>query len=381
MKILFISHDGSRTGAPLLLLRLLEKLKLAGGVEIMILLKDEGELTAAFKAVGPTFIWNVRFNEGLLNNLKYKLGGILHVPIANKQQKHQAYIFDAVRAADIIFNNTVANASLLQQLPLQGKRVFSYFHELQVVTAMMAPGDAMGYLSTISEHIFVPSLAVKAFLHNEYTIADNKISQLKYIIPVPKNQTLKQASPRLFTVGLCGTLHWRKGYEFLPLIIQKIVIKYGITDIQFNWIGANQQGMEYAILQADLEKMGIQNQVNFIPPALDISASLAEIDVMLLLSREDAFPLVVLEAAHHSVPCIYFTKSGGIGEFLENDAGVPVEYLDLDTVCSEIITMKNDPERCMQMGKRAKQKVMEYSDDQQTVETLLKYFNQPSRQD
>ncbi len=58
IKVLFISHDASRTGAPIVLLHLLKWVKYNTDVEFLILLKDGVELEDRFRVLGETNIWN-----------------------------------------------------------------------------------------------------------------------------------------------------------------------------------------------------------------------------------------------------------------------------------------------------------------------------------
>ncbi len=49
-----------------------------------------------------------------------------------------------------------------------------------------------------------------------------------------------------------------------------------------------------------------------------------------MTSREDPFPLVVLDALDARVPVIGFDGGGGFVELLQRDCGVLVPYLDTD---------------------------------------------------
>jgi glycosyltransferase involved in cell wall biosynthesis len=381
LKLLFISHDATRTGAPILLLRLIEQIRSYSNFKIIILLKNGGELKKDFEKTGKTFVWNHHspensFDIGLKDLILKRIG----IKRKTEKEKYREEILKQVDGADIIFNNTVTNAKLLKELPLKGKKIFSYFHEMEVITETSCTPDELKYLNAISEKIFVPSLAVKSFLIKDYGLEGSQIVQLKYIIPTPvlnlnsKNRELKRDETR-FSVGFCGTIHWRKGYEFVPLIMKKIIIEKGIRDIQFTWIGADKNSTEYCILNHDLQKLNLQKFFNYTTPVNSIESSLAQLDVLVLPSREDAFPLVVLEAAHYEVPCIYFSNAGGISEFSGSDAGIEIDYLDFDTMSEKIIELKQNNELRLSLGRKSKEKVLAYSDNKQILEDLLKYFD------
>ena len=52
-KVLFIGHDASRTGAPLLLLHLMRWLKRNGAIQFEMLLLQGGPLEADYAALAP----------------------------------------------------------------------------------------------------------------------------------------------------------------------------------------------------------------------------------------------------------------------------------------------------------------------------------------
>ena len=56
-KVLFISHDASRTGAPLVLLNFLKWFKVNTAIPFLVLLKIDGEMEPEFQELGPTFVW------------------------------------------------------------------------------------------------------------------------------------------------------------------------------------------------------------------------------------------------------------------------------------------------------------------------------------
>ena len=378
-KIAFVSHDASRTGAPILLLRLIQEIKKkATNFEIIILLKSDGALKEDFEQLGKTFVWGPLKNrkKGIKEKILSRLDFML-------SRKNIAFLKE-FNSVDIVFNNTITNASLLKEIPLNGKKVFSYFHELKVVSEIYATKDDVNFLKNISDKIFVPSLAVKKFLNNEYLIPEEKVLFLNYIIPSKNNvsdktllrPSIEYAIPEdKFLVGLCGTLHWRKGYEFLPLIARKIVHIDKIADIHFLWIGAIKESFEYKILKDDLQKLELESYFTFIQPLQDITPYLLKINILALPSREDAFPLVVLEAAALEVPSICFANAGGVPEFIGDNAGLIVDYLDVDGMAKAIIKLKNDSNLRRSFGICAKTKVNEYIYKDDTVNALIELFN------
>src|SRR6185312_17200948 len=87
-------------------------------------------------------------------------------------------------------------------------------------------------------------------------------------------------------------------------------------------------------------------------------------DVFVLLSREDPFPLIVLEAAFLYKPIIAFENSGGIPEFIEHGAGMLAPYLDTSEIARKVYQLSRDNERKDKIGQKAHELVItKYSSD------------------
>jgi glycosyltransferase involved in cell wall biosynthesis len=80
-------------------------------------------------------------------------------------------------------------------------------------------------------------------------------------------------------------------------------------------------------------------------------------DVFALPSREDPFPLVMLEAATHGLPTVCFAQAGGAPEFVGADAGVVVPYLDVDAFAAACAALRDDPARRTALGLEARRRV------------------------
>jgi glycosyltransferase involved in cell wall biosynthesis len=283
---------------------------------------------------------------------------------------------------DFVFNNTITNSNLLKELPLTGKKVFSYFHELASVTRFLTTQEEVEYLIKISEKIFVPTLAVKNFFTTEFQIPEEKIALLRYIIPTSKESNKEmegkginaQKERKNFLVGFCGTLESRKGCDLLPLLAKKIIKDKKVLDIHFIWIGANKKSLEYYLLLNDLQKLELLSYFSFIESTNEVELYLSQLDVLILASREEGFGLVVPEAAIYGVPTIYFSNAGGIVDFLGKEAGIAVDYLDIDAMAEKTIELKGNNELRMLIGKNAQKKIAEYSDTKRIVADLLKHF-------
>ena len=384
-KILFISHEASRTGAPILLLRLIAAIKKHSTLQILILLKTGGEMEKDFEALASTYVWNRQVAESGDKTFIKRLLNRSGFGAKTAQEIYRQEMLQHIMQADIVFNNTVTNVGLLKELPLAGKKIFTYIHELDIITAMFATREDVAYLQQVSEKIFVPCDAARQFLMREYALPEQDIALLKYIIPEPAavvqvsppDKTLKPPGSQVFLVGFCGTFDWRKGADLLPAIVKQIKALQQTADIHFVWIGAAKEAGLYLTCRHDLRKLELEQYVTFIEPVANSTEYLSQLDLLVLPSREDAFPLVVLEAAFYGVPSVYFEKAGGINEFCGTDAGMPAAYLDTGDMAKKIVQLKTDDALRNQLGHQAKQRVREYADDKAIAGDLLTCFKIP----
>ena len=86
---------------------------------------------------------------------------------------------------------------------------------------------------------------------------------------------------------------------------------------------------------------------------------MAVFDIFALTSREDPYPLVVLEAALLQKPMVCFENAGGAQDLIETDAGIIVPYLSLNAMANAIVSIKENPECRLQMGQIARKKVLQ----------------------
>jgi glycosyltransferase involved in cell wall biosynthesis len=74
-------------------------------------------------------------------------------------------------------------------------------------------------------------------------------------------------------------------------------------------------------------------------------------------SREDPFPLVVLEAAMFAKPAVCFNGAGGIPEFVDRGCGRSVPYLDVWQFAEAIVELIESPALRERLGQAARQRV------------------------
>lgn len=352
-KIIFISHDATLTGAPILLLNLINSLQLTGNFLIKIIIKNNiGILQNDFERIAEVLY----FNMGIAKKKRH-IGNIL----SSTKNRNYNKIKNCLDEADIIFSNTITNGDLFNCFGIsKEKKVFTYVHELQIAANYYTNEKDIKKVLETTTYFCVPSEAVKKFLEKHYKIRSEKIKQLNYYIPVNKNLAENiQKQQDIFIVGIIGTLDWRKGAELLPVIIVNLFNKYPGIDVQFLWKGSNKQSLEYKRIVYELEKTEYAEKVIFEEPSKDKSAFYETIDILLLCSKEDPYPLVVLEAAAFKKPCVCFDKAGGASEFVQGGAGFVVPFLDINELTDAVYALYSNKDMRNDKGEVAYKRFLE----------------------
>jgi len=141
MKILFISHDATRTGAPMLLLNLVKWLSENKDLDyrITILLRKGGPLITEFEKYGTVIFFNKTCPVRLY---------LLRSYLINRYQKK---IISELKASswDLIFSNTIVNGQLLELLANSQAPIVSYIHELEFsIKEIFTTRSCSGYFFT-----------------------------------------------------------------------------------------------------------------------------------------------------------------------------------------------------------------------------------------
>ena len=159
-----------------------------------------------------------------------------------------------------------------------------------------------------------------------------------------------------FVVCSSGTTDWRKGAD-LVVQIGKNVFSKTTAPIYFIWIGGDKEGLEFQKLYYDLTKLNLQNKIHFLGTKENPLEYFAMADVFMLCSREEPVGIVALEAASLGKPILCFDQAGGMPEFVEDDCGFILPYLDLDAMADHIIRLQKDRTLLHKLGENAARKV------------------------
>jgi glycosyltransferase involved in cell wall biosynthesis len=155
-------------------------------------------------------------------------------------------------------------------------------------------------------------------------------------------------------VGTLGTVSARKGSDVFLELARRVGRERG--DVEFRMVGPLPAGREEAQarrLVAAARDAGVVHR-----ETTDVFRELSEWDVFVLPSREDPFPLAVLEGMAAGLPVVG-SEVDGIAEQLADGAGILVPRNDVAALRSAVLELLAAPERRAELGAAARRRVQE----------------------
>ena len=385
MKILFVSHDANRAGAQLFLLSVMKYLK-QKGVEMQLLLLGVGVLENDFAEICTNHFWpNTNPQKKGIKKALSKL-----VKSQNDSNATQQLLENLQNSNfDYIYANTIASAHVLTKLTEYVKApLLAHIHELEFSIQLYSQAADREFLFKYATKIIACSQAVAENIIENHSATARKIEVIHSFvdnetilsrIESTDNQSIKQKynlPESGFLIGGCGNAEWRKGIDVFLQVINQI-LNTSNENCYFVWIGVKKEGDYYEQISYDIAKMGIANKITFIEQTPDAVELINCLDIFTIVSREDPFPLVMLEAALAQKTMIGFDKTGGCSEFIEEDAGIIVPYLNTFSMASSITKLFLNQSFAKQLGQKAKEKVLNkysFENSVMKIESLLGSF-------
>ena len=314
--VLLTSHEASRTGAPLLALKILEWL--APTHNVVMFLARGGGLAAEFaqhsvltvtRAVTPLDA------EYLLTELR-RTHGV------------QAVLVNSVETSPMgpaAFHNGLPCVALV--------------HEFASYTL---PRGRMSELAETATCVVTPATLIRDSLGDE--LQDLRNGPGNHIIVRPQgclpslppgdpDTDLTEADIRAFLGAIpgktrvvlgAGYVQIRKGLDLFAQTAAEFRAAAG-DDVRFLWIGSNYyptSDATYGVFVADMSRrLKLEQTLFFLPNQGSLDAAFAVADVFFLPSRLDPFPNVVLDALRAGKPVVCFDRATGVAEHMRDQPG------------------------------------------------------------
>lgn len=158
-------------------------------------------------------------------------------------------------------------------------------------------------------------------------------------------------SPTTPTVGIVARLVPIKAHEVFFEMAAEIAKTR--SDVAFIIVG---DGERRQALEAEARDRGLGAQVHFLGWRADVARVYADLDVVVLTSRNEGSPVALIEAMAAARP-IVATRVGGVAE-LVGDAGLLTEVDDAHGLALAVRRLLDDPALAADLGQRGRQRVV-----------------------
>lgn len=324
-RVLFVSHETTLSGAPIQLVHLAGWLHQAGW-DICVATPDHGPISDMLTAAGVATV----VEPTLLTDLEH------------------AWLRERCQEFDVIVANTIASWPAVRAARLEQRPVLWYLHETLVAVRLIRAIPEMRSALSMANLLVTPTQQTARLYQG---LAQAPIEVVPYGIPRPPIlPRTKNERSRFLTLG---SFEPRKGQDVLLAAISKLDAATR-GRCEFKMAGRVLDEAFYEALRT--QAAGLDN-VELID-ALDHSSALTllrETDAVILPSRDETMPIVILEATGLG-KAVISTDVGGVREWLRDGLnGLVVEKENAAALAAALTGCAADPrflQRLAEAGRR-----------------------------
>ncbi|SFA70525.1 hypothetical protein SAMN03159488_00084 [Pseudomonas sp. NFIX10] len=354
--VLLVSHEASRTGAPILSLNIAQQL--TERFNVVALLLGSGSLTDAFVDAGALVAGPLDRNNAVGTSWAI------------------AEFLDKYPIDFAIVNSLESNLALK---PLADRYIpsVSLIHEFAVYTR---PRSAIqNALLWASQTVFSSNVTLDSAVQVLPQLNDCRIpvlAQGKSIVPAEAQNEAQVEAERLrlqhamrpqdqdadtIIILGAGRVQVRKGVDIFIECATRVIKSPIGHKCRFVWIGDNynpETDIAYSVYLYDqIQRSGIAEQFTIISETAQIEEVYAMSDMLLLSSRLDPLPNVAIDAMVRGLPVLCFDRTTGIADILKrNDLGTDciAPYLDAGSMADKIIRLASSCSARANVGEQMK---------------------------
>lgn len=372
LRVLVLGHGAERTGPPVYLLRVGRWLRDHADVQLELVLLDDGPLLPELRELGPL---TVLPEFGLTGRVRYlpalgrRLGGERWAQRGREVALRGAA--QGVGEPEVVWVNTAGSVRALRYLPFRPRRVVTHVHEMSLGLERHLRAEDRALIERCTDRYLTVSSPVTRHLVERWGIDPGRIGHAAGVVELPPPAARREvdevrgavgARPGDLLVGTAGTVDWRKAPDlFLAAAVELRALLPGRRVVHV-WMGGGTGSPAWAAAHEMAAAAGLGDDVRFVGEQADPLDWMRAFDLFVLPSREDAFPLVCLEAASVGVPVVCF-DTGGIVDFVapegEAPAGAVVPYPDVAAFARACARLLADDAERGAAGDRAARRVAE----------------------
>jgi len=385
--ILIVSHEASRTGAPILTFNLVQHF--VQYYNVMTLLLGDGPLFDDFNRTGSAVMVVPQKNgaHGMIDYLTKRIA--FKYAIVNSIESR--YVLPSLNTHQIP-TITLIHEFASYVRPETAFRDAFYWSGDVVFSTQMTLQDAINHTPELSRrppHVLPQGrclLPVAEVSQQQLTKEQKRICQM-----------LRPADSDDNTVVIIGAgfVDIRKGVDLFietaARIIRRVRQQQETTcapiTYRFVWVGKGydpEVDTRYSVYLSDqMNRSGVKDYIHFIGETIAMQTAYEQADIFFLSSRLDPLPNVAIDAMYSGKPVLCFDNTTGIVEFLKNnDLGdsCVAAYLDVDDMANKVTYLANHPQQRQQIGQKSQRAAQTYFNMEAYVTQLEKIAQQSCKQ-
>lgn len=360
--ILLVTHQASRTGAPILAYNIAKRLSTKYNVVTLVLLN--GEIYSDFE----------RYSKAVIGPVPTELPWLRIDRVNYVEGEYIAKRLNAAYSIKYAIVNSIDSRTLLKPLMCEFIPTVTLVHEFpaDLRTRDQPPGEMGRWLEWTDQIVFSTDV-VADLLRQEYPhLVERPVQILPQgpceLPPRKSNAQPEQAkmlreairpagAEDAFVVLACGTVFRRKGPDLFVACAARVAELAPKRKVRFVWIGHGYDPARDAYsrqLQRQVADAGLAKTVSFLDQVTDLEPAYASADIFFLSSRLDPLPNVAIDSALRGIPVLCFAETGGIAELLAGDTTTRasvVPYLDVDAAAKTIVDLADNETRRSELGR------------------------------
>jgi len=366
--VLLVTHQASRTGAPILAYNIAKRL--AQKYDVVTLVLQPGELMPDFEThsvavVGPDSPWLLWESSDGLNPVeaKYIVKRLL-----------------ATYSISFAIANSIDTRTMLPPLSSSFVPIVMLVHEFAAdLNRYDRPVGEMGRALEWTTQIVFSSKFAAESARADYPHLDERpvhiLPQGPSELPPRGNSTTRQlqddalrkamrpsGTERHIVVLGCGTVFARKGVDLFFECAKRVAAMKTKQPVRFVWIGqrlpVSLDGNYFVKLTNRIRYAGIADRAMILDAVTDLEPAYASADILFVSSRLDPLPNIAIDSALRGLPIVCFEDTGGIPELLKTDDATAlgvVPHLDVNAAAAVIAKLADDDALRQQLGTATQQ--------------------------
>ena len=353
--LLLVSHEASRTGAPILCLSLARHLR--DRYNIAILLLRDGPLTPHFRSASVRIAVADAKRDADLSSVIWSLR-------------------DPALRVDAAIVNSIVSYPVLSYLKLLNVPSLMLIHEYAAYCKPLYPFESVVKFSNkvvfsapttkanaIEEMGELPILTQAMVLPQGQCVAETdpvNATDVAEQTNMIARALDKSAGDTLVVVG-AGSVNIRKGVDVFIQVAASMRHKVPDGNFKFVWVGGGYEpdkDQGYSVYLAEqVKRSGLTDCFEFLGEVADIQQVYDRTDVFLMTSRLDPLPNVGIDAICNGLPIFCFQEASGIADILVQQGyggELVAPYLDPHAMANQVLTFARTSEQRAELRQRLK---------------------------